>query len=90
MSTTAPGGLQRGNVVALPDLGPTEIVASMGSGEAALAVIRPAVARFLILEPALRRGDVEAIHDARVASRRVRTALRLFEDVVPGWVAYRT
>ena len=86
MASIAPAAGTRANVVALQDLGPTEPVAATPGGEAALMVIRPAVARLLVLEPALRRGeDPEAVHDGRVAARRVRTALRLFSDVVPGW-----
>jgi len=86
MASIAPGASSRGNVVALPDLGPTELVESMPAGEAVLVVVRPAAARFLVLEPAIRKGeDAESVHDMRVAIRRVRTALRLFEDMVPGW-----
>src|SRR5437899_2129997 len=73
-------------LVALPDLGPTELSASMPAGEAALVVLRAPLSRFLTLEPAVRAGaDPEAIHDMRVAARRMRTALRLFSEVVPGW-----
>jgi len=35
-----------------------------------------------LLEPALRRGETEAIHDARVATRRLKAALDLLEPAV--------
>jgi CHAD domain-containing protein len=79
------GGVpSRLNIVPLPDLGTTDLVASMPVAEAALVCVRPSVARFLALEPAVRLGaDPEAIHDMRVAARRIRTALRLFRGAVP-------
>lgn len=68
----------------LPDLGSTDLVPTMPVAEAALVCMRPSVAKFLALEPAVRLGaDPDAIHDMRVAARRIRTALRLFRGAVP-------
>jgi CHAD domain-containing protein len=47
--------------------------------EAARALLRGLLARFDEAEPELRRGDEEGLHDARVAVRRMRTALQLFD-----------
>jgi CHAD domain-containing protein len=80
-----PGG-NRPLVVPFPELGPTDLEPSTPAGDAALIVVRPPASRFLVLEPAVRVGDdPAAIHDMRVAARRVRTALKLFRSVVPAW-----
>jgi len=48
------------------------------------AVLAAQFARLQAEEPAIRDGaGVDAIHDARVATRRMRTALRLFRDAYP-------
>ncbi len=84
MSSVMGGLPSRINVVPLPDLGTTDLLASMPVAEAALVCVRPSVSRFLALEPAVRLGaDPEAIHDMRVAARRIRTALHLFRGAVP-------
>ncbi len=86
MSSLIGGSPLRQTVVPLPDLGPTDLVATMPASEAALVSMRPSIARFLALEPAVRLGvDPEAIHHMRVAARRIRTALRIFRGAVPGW-----
>lgn len=36
--------------------------------------------RMLLNEPGVRQGDVEAVHDMRVATRRMRSAMRVFGD----------
>ncbi len=53
-------------------------------GALAYAVLRRHLAAFLENEPGTRLGeDREALHDMRVASRRLRAALALFDDVLP-------
>ena len=60
--------------------------------------MRRQLASYLANEPGTRLGDdIEALHDMRVASRRLRTAMAVFGDVLPrdllalddelGWVA---
>ena len=84
MSSVMGGLPSRINVVPLPDLGSTDLVPTMSVAEAALVCMRPSIAKFLGLEPAARLGaDPEAIHDMRVAARRIRTALRVFRGAVP-------
>ena len=87
MASIFPGSSARENVaVPLPDLGPTDLYGPMAAGEAALVVVRAPIARFLVLEPAARKGvDPEAIHDMRVSGRRIRTAIRVFRGVIPEW-----
>jgi triphosphatase len=81
-----------------PDLGPTVVDASFSIGEVAFAVLRRHLASLAIHEPGTRIGDdIEELHDMRVATRRLRAALSLFEDVLPvrlarlrdelGWLA---
>ncbi len=81
-----------------PDYGPTEISASSTMGEVAFAVLRRQLAVVRAKEPGTRLGeDPEELHDMRVATRRLRAALSLFEGVLPvraqvfrqelGWVA---
>ncbi len=71
-----------------PDLGPTKIDASMSVGAAAYAVLRGHVVRLLAAEPGTRLGeDIEALHDMRVASRRLRVAMKLFAAVLPARLA---
>ena len=83
---------------AAPDLGPTDVDRSSSSGEVAYAAVRRQLASYLANEPGTRLGDdIEALHDMRVASRRLRTAMAVFGDVLPrdllalgdelGWVA---
>ncbi|MXZ46312.1 MAG: CHAD domain-containing protein [Chloroflexi bacterium] len=81
-----------------PDLGPTRITPASTLGEVAYAALRRQFARFLANEPGTRLGeDIEALHDMRVATRRLRTALAVFRAALPpqlealrpelGWVA---
>ena len=54
------------------------------TGELALAMLRQRTLDLLTCEPATRVGDdTDALHDMRVATRRLRAILRLFEDVLP-------
>jgi triphosphatase len=67
-----------------PDLGPTDVDASMSIGEVAFAVLRTHFAEFLAHEPGARLGeDPEEVHDMRVAGRRLRAAISLFRDALP-------
>jgi triphosphatase len=67
-----------------PDLGPTEIDASMSASEVAFAVLRRHFATMLAHEPGVRLGeDPEELHDMRVATRRLRAALKLYKEVLP-------
>ena len=83
---------------ALPDLGPTRVRPRSTLGEVAYAGLRRQFGRFLANEPGTRLGeDIEALHDMRVATRRLRTALAVFDAALPpplvmlrpefGWVA---
>jgi CHAD domain-containing protein len=67
--------------------GPTSIGPGSTIGEVALAVLRRQLATLLAKEPGTRLGDdVEDLHDMRVATRRLRAAVALFEDVLPAEV----
>jgi CHAD domain-containing protein len=69
---------------AAPDLGPTEIDASMSAGEVAFAILRRHFAAMLAHEPGVRLGEEpEDLHDMRVATRRLRAALKLYADALP-------
>ena len=64
---------------AVPDLGPTDIYDSMSASELAFAVMRRNFAALLQNEPGTRLGrDPEALHDMRVATRRIRAATSTF------------
>jgi triphosphatase len=80
------------------DLGSVEVDASRTIGEVAFAVLRRQLTNALANEPGTRIGDdSEDLHDMRVATRRIRSALTMFSDVLPvrfarfrdefGWVA---
>lgn len=67
-----------------PDLGSTHIDASLSTGEVAYAVLRRQFARLQHHEPGVRFGeDPEEVHDMRVASRRMRAAIKLFSEALP-------
>ncbi|MCA1688215.1 MAG: CHAD domain-containing protein [Actinobacteria bacterium] len=67
-----------------PDLGPTEIDASLSVGNVAFAILRRHFAAMLAHEPGVRLGeDPEELHDMRVATRRLRAALKLYANVLP-------
>ena len=70
--------------VVAPDLGPTLVDASLSAGEVAFAVLRRHFAVMLAHEPGVRLGDdPEELHDMRVATRRLRAALKLYADALP-------
>jgi len=73
--------------LAPPDLGPTEIRPELTIGEVAYRVLRRQFAHVLANEPGTRLGeDIEALHDMRVAVRRMRAALRLYRQHLPARV----
>jgi CHAD domain-containing protein len=66
------------------DLGPSTIDASMTTGAVALASLRRQFTALLEHEPGTRLGDdPEALHDMRVAIRRLRAILALFAEALP-------
>ena len=86
----SPGGV--------PDLGATDVDPDSTLGTVAYAALRRQFAAFLANEPGTRLGeDIEALHDMRVATRRLRTAVSVFSAALPpellavrpdfGWVA---
>ncbi len=67
-----------------PDLGPDDIDTSMSAGEVAFAILRKQFAAMQVHEPGTRLGeDPEELHDMRVATRRMRAALKLFSGTLP-------
>ena len=66
------------------DLGPDDVDASMSAGEVAFAILRRQFAAMRAHEPGTRLGeDPEELHDMRVATRRMRAALKLFSAALP-------
>ncbi len=94
-------GLRAVGLKAVPTeatLGTTILTSESTAGEAGFAIIRKHFAVFLANEPGTRLGeDIEALHDMRVAARRLRAALQAFRPYLPlrlerirqelGWVA---
>lgn len=79
-------------------LGSTTVSPEMTAGEVAYAVIRKQFGVLRANEPGTRLGeDIEALHDMRVATRRIRAAMAAFRPVLTprmqrfrdqlGWVA---
>jgi triphosphatase len=67
-----------------PDFGSTEVDGSMSADEVAFAILRRHFATMLAYEPAVRLGeDPEELHDMRVATRRLRAALKLYKEALP-------
>jgi triphosphatase len=67
-----------------PDFGPTEVDGSMSADEVSFAILRRHFATMLAHEPAVRLGeDPEELHDMRVATRRLRAALKLYKEALP-------
>jgi CHAD domain-containing protein len=66
-------------------LGSTDVDPSMSVGEVAFSVLRRQFAEMRAHEPGTRIGeDPEELHDARVATRRMRAAMKVFEGALPG------
>ena len=83
---------------AAAEFGSTEIAPELTAGELAYAVLRKQFGALLANEPGTRLGeDIEALHDMRVASRRLRAAMAAFRPFLTprmerfrvqlGWVA---
>ena len=81
-----------------PDLGPTGVCPASTLGELAYRVLRKDASAMLAHVPGTRLGeDIEALHQMRVATRRMRAGLDMFADVLPvragrlraelGWLA---
>ena len=67
-----------------PDFGPTVVDGSLSAGEFAFRILRKQFGIFLAHEPGTRIGeDPEELHDMRVATRRMRAAMKIFEDSLP-------
>ena len=67
-----------------PDFGPDDIDTSLSVGEVAFAILRKQFAAMRAHEPGTRLGeDPEELHDMRVATRRMRAALKLFSGALP-------
>jgi len=82
----------------LPELGPTAVTPESSLGELAYRVLRKDASAMLANAPGTRLGeDVEALHQMRVATRRMRAGLDMFAEVLPararhlhaelGWLA---
>lgn len=66
------------------EAGLTEIGPAMSLGEVAFAVLRRQFAEMRSHEPGTRIGeDPEHLHDMRVATRRMRAAMKVFEGALP-------
>jgi CHAD domain-containing protein len=66
------------------EAGPTGIGPTMTLGEVAFAVLRRQFAEMRSHEPGTRIGeDPEELHDMRVATRRMRAAIKVFEGALP-------
>jgi triphosphatase len=61
---------------------PVSLRPDMATREAFRAIARACLRQLVDNLPALRKGDSEALHQARVALRRLRAALSLFTDIV--------
>ncbi len=67
-----------------PEPGPGGYDHASSLGEVALAALRRQFAAYLAEEPGTRLGDdVRALHRMRVASRRMRTVIRIFAQALP-------
>src|ERR1700678_1077451 len=56
---------------------------SSSAGEAVMAYLRTQVAALTALEAQVRAGEPDSVHQMRVATRRLRAALRSFHKVIP-------
>src|ERR671913_470053 len=67
-----------------PEFGPTGVDDSLTAGELAFRILREQFAVFLTHEPGTRIGeDPEELHNMRVATRRMRAAMKIFEGALP-------
>ena len=71
-------------MASLPDLGPTTVDPTLGAGDVAFAVMRKQFRSLTRHEPGVRYdNDPEDLHQMRVAIRRLRAALVVFEEALP-------
>jgi len=71
-------------IASLPDLGPTTVDPTLGVGDVAFAVMRKQFRSLTRHEPGVRYdNDPEDLHQMRVAIRRLRAALVVFEEALP-------
>jgi CHAD domain-containing protein len=86
------------SIPGVPELGPTAVSATCSIGELAYRVLRKDALAMLTHASGTRLGeDIEALHQMRVATRRMRAGLDMFADVLPvrarhlhdelGWLA---
>jgi inorganic triphosphatase YgiF len=59
-----------------------ELIAGMTTGRAFTLISRACLRQLVANEPAVKSRDAEAVHQMRVALRRLRAAISLFSDVV--------
>jgi len=57
------------------------LTSSSTAGEVVLAYLRTHAEELMSLDPMIRRGEPDAVHQMRVAARRLRSTLRSFGDV---------
>lgn len=69
------------------DIAPVPVDRSSSAGEAVRSALAASVARLIRHDPGVRTGDdPEDVHQARVATRRLRSDLRTFRDLLdPEW-----
>ena len=66
------------------DLGPTRVTPDLAIGDVAFAVMRAQFSAMLKCEPGVRYGNnPEDLHQMRVAIRRIRAAMVVFEEALP-------
>ncbi|MEV4803514.1 CYTH and CHAD domain-containing protein [Nonomuraea sp. NPDC049421] len=63
---------------------PTAATKPGSAGEVVLAYLRDQVQALLAQDPRVRRAEEDAVHQMRVAARRLRSALKAFKTVVTG------
>ena len=68
---------------------PRPLTAQSTAGEVVLAYVRDQMAAICRYDPLVRRGEPDAVHQMRVATRRARSALQAFGTVIE-WEATRT
>jgi CHAD domain-containing protein len=84
-ASSAPAGSAQRSLAGLPvaaQVG-TKPSHSSSAGEALQAYLRRQVAVLSSLEPKVRADEFDAVHQMRVATRRLRAVLRSFGDVIP-------
>ena len=84
-ASTSPALVASGIAGRLRELRTNRVEPGDTIGQVGLATLRRHFGMLLAKEPGTRLGDdIEELHDMRVASRRLRAALALFDDFLPG------